>query len=97
MKNLLALSEEELETFRLMCSALEVTTEEMAFALDIAPDELKEALETHNHPLRNIQKSEIIKRKTKIYNAILDCAERDSPEAQKMAIKTFNNLEYKEL
>ncbi len=84
---------EETELLRQMSSAIGITVEEMAVVLGRNPDELKNALSNPQTEEFKTYRREIILRKTKILNCIMDAAERDAPEAQKTALKIFEKLD----
>lgn len=81
------MTDEEKEVFRIMCSAIGVSVKEMAIALGVTPDDLETWLRDEGTEYYAIYHKEAILRKSRILNAIMDAAERDSPEAQKMALR----------
>jgi CO dehydrogenase/acetyl-CoA synthase beta subunit len=87
------LNDDQVELLTQMCSALVLKPEEMALVLGVNQDEFLNEYKNPSGNIYNIRKAEYLKRKTKIFNGILDCAERDSSEAQKIAIKLFNAID----
>ena len=76
-----------------MSKAVGLSFEEMATVLGRDPQELRSALDNPETEEYKIQRRAYLLRKTKILNAIMDAAERDSPEAQKSALKIFESAE----
>lgn len=87
------MTEEEAETFKLMSSAIGISVEEMAIVLGRTPDELHAAMTDPETEEFKIYRREVILRKTRILNCIMNAAERDAPEAQKTALRIFDKLE----
>ena len=87
------MSNEEREIYRTMCSAVGISIREMAIALSVPETDLNARIRDTASEYYEIYHREAILRKSRILNAVMDAAERDSPEAQKMALRLIERRE----
>lgn len=87
------MSEEDKQLLEMMSMAVAISFDEMAVVLGRSSDEFTAAVNNPETEEYKIHRKAYLLRKTKILNCIMDAAERDAPEAQKTALKMFEQME----
>lgn len=81
------MNQEERTLFTDLSRAVGISLPEIALAMGMDQDTLQGHLQDEDSEYHKIYNREYIIRKANILNAVLDAAERDSPEAQKAALR----------